>query len=260
MTTRSNRAARLAGAMLVALVPLALPSAARALQPPASACEAPVSLLRLRAPLARTAARLAAKEPVVIVAIGSSSTAGSGASGPAASYPARFEAALRARLPRAPIQVINKGVPGEEVSDMIARFERDVFDQKPDLVVWQLGTNSVIRNRSLVAYTGLIRSGLHQLKARGIDVIVMNPQYAPKVLDAPEHQEMLRLIDAAALSEGVPVFRRYDIMRHWLSVGPLTFQDILSPDGLHLNDWSYNCIGYLLADAVVAVLNPPRAD
>ena len=246
--------------MLVASVPLAPPPAAHALQPTAGACEAPTPLLQFRAPLTRTAARIAAKDTVVIVAIGSSSTAGSGASGPAASYPARFEAALRARLPRAAIKVINKGVPGEEASDMIARFPRDVFDQKPDLVVWQLGTNSVIRNRSLTDYTSLIRSGLRQIKARGIDVIVMNPQYAPKVLDAPEHQEMLRLIDAAALSEGVPVFRRYDIMRHWLSVGPLTFQDILSPDGLHLNDWSYDCIGRLLADAVVAVLKPPRAD
>jgi lysophospholipase L1-like esterase len=258
---RNSRAAALAAA--IALVPLPTVGEIASpdeLAPPRSACEAPAPLLDFHARLARVDARVAAKEPIVIVAIGSSSTAGSGASAPEASYPARFEAALRAHLPRTPIQVINVGVPGEEASDMLARFPRDVFGHGPDLVVWQLGTNSVIRNRSMTGYAQIVRSGLRQLKGRGIDAIVMNPQYAPKVLDSPEHAEMLRLIDAVAGSEGVPVFDRYAIMRHWLSAGPLAFQDILSPDGLHLNDWSYDCIGRLLADAVFAELTPPRSD
>lgn len=234
--------------------------AAGEVAPPPDTCEAPAALLRFRASLPATQARLTEGKPLVVVAIGSSSTAGSGASNPDASYPARFQAALRAHLPRASLTVINKGVPGEEASDMLARFPRDVFEQKPDLVIWQLGTNSVIRNRGLSGYAEIVRNGLRQIKARGIDVVVMNPQYAPKVLEAPEHSAMLRLIDAVASSEAVPVFDRYAIMRHWLSLGPLMFQDILSPDGLHLNDWSYDCIGKLLADAVAARLTPARAE
>ena len=44
-------------------------------------------------------ARLDPGRPLTIVALGSSSTEGAGASGPQASYPARLEALLRAALP-----------------------------------------------------------------------------------------------------------------------------------------------------------------
>ena len=65
---------------------------------------------------------------------------------------------------------------------MLARFERDVFAEKPDLVLWQVGSNSVLRDQPLAAAGALIREGLKQLRDAGADVILMNPQYAPKVI------------------------------------------------------------------------------
>ena len=66
------------------------------------------------------------KLPIKIVAIGSSSTSGAGASSPAATYPSRLEAELKARLPGLPITVLNKGIGGEEAAQMVARFDADV--------------------------------------------------------------------------------------------------------------------------------------
>jgi hypothetical protein len=57
------------------------------------------SLAQLDAPIARVAKRLDAHEPVTIVAVGSSSTGGSGASSPSYSYPSRLERELRQRFP-----------------------------------------------------------------------------------------------------------------------------------------------------------------
>ncbi len=57
---------------------------------------------RLGNPLAAHAARrLASGEPLTIVAVGSSSTAGAGASSPAASYPSRLAVELQAAFPGA---------------------------------------------------------------------------------------------------------------------------------------------------------------
>jgi acyl-CoA thioesterase-1 len=86
------------------------------------------------------AQRLADVESVKIIAIGSSSTAGAGASSRAFSYPSRLEVELRTRFPRASITVINRGVGGEEAPQMLARFARGVIAEKPDLVLWQVGS------------------------------------------------------------------------------------------------------------------------
>src|SRR4051812_41537080 len=70
--------------------------------------------------LSRVALRLSGGAPIKVVAIGSSSTWGAGASSRASSYPSRLEAELRQHFPGHPITVVNRGVNGEEATDMLA--------------------------------------------------------------------------------------------------------------------------------------------
>jgi lysophospholipase L1-like esterase len=221
------------------------------------ACVVPYSMTQFDAPLPHTAARLAANQPLTIVAIGSSSTAGAGASTPSNSYPSRLVVALKTRFPHAAIKVLNRGVNGEIEKQMEARFGRDVLLEHPDLVIWQVGTNSVIRDNDIGQYRSALDAGIAQLKAAGADVVIMDMQFAPKVLVHPGYQAMLRDIATAARDESVPVFHRFAIMRHWITSGQLSFAAILSPDQLHLNDLSYGCIADLLADAIVDAVHAP---
>ena len=63
-------------------------------------------------------------------------------------YPSRLEVELKALLPGLPITVLNRGVNGEDAREMLARFDADVFAEKPDLVLWQVGSNSVLRDHA----------------------------------------------------------------------------------------------------------------
>jgi acyl-CoA thioesterase-1 len=45
-------------------------------------------------------------------------------------------------------------------------------------------------------------------------------------------------------------------MRHWISSGHYKVEEIISSDGLHMNDVSYGCIAQLLADSLVAATDP----
>ncbi len=65
----------------------------------AAGCAVLADMARFDQPLARTARSLAAGQPIKIVAIGSSSTSGAGASSPAASYPSRLAVELARRFP-----------------------------------------------------------------------------------------------------------------------------------------------------------------
>jgi lysophospholipase L1-like esterase len=214
------------------------------------ACAAPDDVTRLMNPLARTGRRLAAGEPVKIVAIGSSSTAGAGASAPDKSYPAQLAVELESRFPAQPISVINRGVNGEEAKDMVARLDEGVLSERPDLILWQVGANSVLRDSPIPAVRSDILEGLRRMKASGADVVLIDPQFAPKVLAKKEADAMVDLLATTAKAQNVDLFRRFAVMRHWRQVARIPFEVFISPDELHMNDWSYGCLAKLLGGAI----------
>ncbi|MFM7344047.1 MAG: SGNH/GDSL hydrolase family protein [Tagaea sp.] len=123
-------------------------------------------MLALRQPLPHVARRLAEGRSLTVVALGSSSTLGTGASSPANAYPARLESELHALLPHMAVTVINKGVGGEDAGQMLARFERDVLAAEPDLLIWQAGVNAAIRGTSLAEFVEQMSEGIERARAR----------------------------------------------------------------------------------------------
>jgi len=238
--------------------PEATPSATVPAATPIS-CSAPAAFSRLDRPLAHTMGRLASGEPLNIVAIGSSSTAGAGASSPAASYPSRLAVELRQRFPGHDITMLNSGINGEETDQMMARFSADVLAAHPQLVLWQVGTNSVLRDRSLDAHSVQLHQGIEELKAANADVVLIDPQFAPAVIVKPEISDMVEQIALAAKEENVDLFRRFAVMRNWYEVQHLSFGDFISPDQLHMNDWSYACWAKLLGGAIAEAASRPVA-
>jgi acyl-CoA thioesterase-1 len=257
--TSSGQVSKLAAGLLACVLAPAFGSAQSIAQPPVTpplaplaqhACKAPSELLRLTQPLTHTAKRLAAFEPVTIVAIGSSSTAGAGASSPAATYPSRLAVELKELFPGHPITVINRGVNGEEARDMLARFDESVLSAKPDLVLWQVGTNAVLRDTPVASTNPLVLEGVRELKEIGADVVMIDPQFAPKVIAKSEALDMVKLISAAAKEANVDLFQRFAIMRYWHDDEHMAFSEFVSPDELHMNDWSYACLGKLIGASI----------
>jgi lysophospholipase L1-like esterase len=236
---------------------LSAPPPATAARPPA--CTVIAEKARLDLPLVRTARNLAAGLPIKIVALGSSSTYGAGASTSAASYPSRLADELTRRFPGHEITVVNRGVNGEEVGEMLARLETAVIAEKPDLVLWQVGTNSVLRDKAVLPHASLLHEGLVRLKAIGADVVLIDPQYAPKVIAKPNVEAMVSLIATAAKAEHVCIFHRFELMRQWFEADHLSFETFVSADGLHMNDWSYACLAKWLAAGIAEAATRPIA-
>lgn len=217
-----------------------------------SECTGTAELLQLSKPLAKFSARLTRSEAIKILALGSSSTAGTGASRAEFSYPNRLEHELHTLLPKVPLKVLNRGVGGEDARQMLPRLDRDLAAEKPDLVLWQVGTNALLGEQGIDAQAPLIRDGLRKIRAAGADVVLIDPQYAPYVLRDPDAQPMVELLATIAEETGVPVFRRFALMQYWHEAREIAFSDILAPDLFHMNDWSYGCLARNLAAALVA--------
>jgi acyl-CoA thioesterase I len=215
-------------------------------------CTAPEELTRFRVALPNTARAIRQGRALTIVAIGSSSTEGVGASDPAHAYPAMLAEELRRRWPRLPVTVINKGISGELISEVLTRFDRDVLAHRPQLVIWQTGSHAALGTGDVEAYTAAIREGIGRLQAARLDIVLMDPQFAPRVLARPLHTRVVDAIGAAANDAKVATFRRFAVMQHWITSGQYRMEDVISRDGLHLNDVSYGCIARLLADSLAA--------
>jgi lysophospholipase L1-like esterase len=223
-------------------------------------CSAPQEMTRFKVTLPNTTRAIRSGKDLVIVAIGSSSTQGVGASDQAHTYPALLAEELHHRWPKLAVAVINKGIGGEMAFEMLARFERDVLPYHPQLVIWQTGSNQALRSADIKGYTGTIREGIRRLKAERIDVVLMDPQFAPRVVARPIHMLIVDFIDAVANEMKVAVFRRFAVMRHWITSGQYKMGEIISSDGLHMNDVSYSCIARLMADSLVAAAEPESHD
>lgn len=222
---------------------------------PTQRCDCPPKLAQFDGNLSRISRLLQRSAPVTIVALGSSSTAGAMASAPERSYPSRLAVELKKRFPQVNFRVVNRGRNGDSTEGMVARMDAEVFSEKPDLVIWQLGTNSVLRDESLMPVQEKVVEGLERIRASGADLILIDPQFAPRVTAKPDANKMVNLIGALAAHERIPLFRRFAIMRHWHD-GGMPFSAFLDKDDLHHNDWGYGCMARLLArmitDHVVA--------
>ena len=232
--------------------------AARPVAPPSTpACVIPSDYARFDLPLRKSVRQLAAGKPIKIVAIGSSSTFGAGASKPYNSYPSRLAAELAREFVDHEFKVVNRGVNGDTAVNMLARFEQGVIAEKPDLVLWQVGTNSLLRGDPIAPHRSLLHGGIVRLKAIGADVVLIDPQYAPRVLARPNFEAMLDLLKQTARVEAVNLFQRFALMRHWHEVERMPFGAFLSPDDLHMNDFSYGCVARALGGAISEALTRP---
>lgn len=215
-------------------------------------CRAPAEVLTLEAPLPVLCRAIAAGAPVRIVALGSSSTEGAGASSSAHTYPARLEAALRERFPGLDFAVANRGKGGQLLTDMMARLDTDALAGKPTLVILQTGVNDAIRNVDRARFEADLVAGIERIRAAGADLILLDQQYYPKAATVIGYKDFLQIVRQVGARYKVPVFRRYELMAHLVNSAQYKVEDLLSADLFHQNDTSYQCLGSTLADALKA--------
>jgi hypothetical protein len=201
-----------------------------------------------------------------IVAIGSSTTAGEGGIN---AYPERLVPLLRSRYSNAGITMVNKGVGGEEAPMELKRFDRDVIAEKPDLVIWQVGTNAVWQDPnqnppSFDETASAIRNGLVKLRKQ-TDVILMDLQYVPAVLTPAKKDKAIAMVEAIsqlARDAGVNVFRRFAFMKGLHQVEQVSFDRMVDPNDdkrLHDSDWTTQRVAWAVKLAIVGGVDKARS-
>jgi acyl-CoA thioesterase I len=227
-----------------------LPSAPLALSPECQSKH--IAPDRLRHPLKSLSRALRGKPHVKVLAIGSSSTVGLGASSPTATYVARLEPTLEGALGGIDFDVVGRGMSGEVAQGAADRMRKEVEDTKPDLVVWQVGTNDALRHVELDKFKSCLHTTLARLAAMGVDVVLINPQYGESLVKDAYYEQVVAAIAEVARQAGVLLVDRFDAMRELQRERGDRFY--LTADSLHMNDVGYRCMAEQLARAIVGNL------
>lgn len=222
-------------------------------------CDIPDSLIRLKHPLRHLVEALASQRKIRIVAIGSSTVAGEGGILP---FPYRLELALRNRFPDRMIDVLNRGIGGQEAPSELTRFESDVLAEAPTAVIWQVGTNAIYHRDDYdpPSVARSIATGLGWLSGLPIDVILMDLQYAPALLIPTKIEDTKLIVSlisavAEAATPKVNLFPRFALMKRWREDDKIPFgQMISSGDDLHMTEWSTDCVSKALFRAIELAL------
>jgi acyl-CoA thioesterase I len=226
--------------------------------PPLSpACEAPAADIAAPEPLPNFAVALKRQAPVRILAIGSSSTAGIGASSDSKSYPSQLEAILEHSLKDVQIDLTNRGISGETAIMAAERIRNEVALEKPDLVLWQLGTNDALARVDPAEFEATVRSTIRWLKENQIDIVLVGLQYTPRFARDAAYAAIRESLRRVAAEESILYVRRYDAMR--FIARTRANLDLMSKDNFHLNDLGYQCMAEHVAHAVIVSLFVKRS-
>ena len=200
--------------------------------------------------------RLGRGQAVHILAIGSSSTQGVGATSRDASYPSRLENELRAAWPGRRIQVENAGIGGETAAATLNRLEARLANVPYDLVIWQVGTNDAVAGKDTNEFQGMLKRGIAAARAARTELVLLDPQYFPGIRNLPAYERFVAAVAEVGATENVPVVRRYDLMRGWAVGDGSMLLAALSGDRFHMGDAGYECLARLVAGQVTSAVGP----
>ena len=231
-------------------------SAARATDPGINWCRVPDALVRADSSLPRVAEAIAKGQPIKIVVLGTSSSAGAGVSAPYQSYPERLREELSRRFQQAPVTLVNLSQRGWTAVDMAAALDAKVIPLKPTLVIWQTGSVEAVRRLDINQMGDVLGAGIEKLREGRIDVILIEPQYSPHTVAMINFAPYADYMQWIASSLDVNLFNRHDIMKHWVEEGFVKFDESgralqrLNADQVH------GCLAVLLADLIDRAARP----
>ncbi|MFY7962036.1 MAG: SGNH/GDSL hydrolase family protein [Elsteraceae bacterium] len=246
---QGKRNGSVASALASVVAGLLLCAPAVAQGPAVADCQVPIEYVHDNSPLPSLEAALRAPETTRIVAIGSASMAGMGASAPAKSYAERFLATFQDRMQHA-ATLDNKAARSMSVSDWLPRIEREVMAGKPALVLWEAGTVDAVRGVDTVEFARMLSEGVHLMKQAGADVLLIDPLFSKRTTTMLNLRPYIDAMKAVAIAENLVFFDRLEIMKFWFESGYFKFAD--KPDAAMMaeNDRIFDCLGRLLTVTV----------
>lgn len=186
-----------------------------------------------------------------IVVLGSSTTEGAGPDSNDGSYPAALAQELQDALPTYKVVVVNKGIGGQTAYDMLQRLDEDVLEERPTLLIWDTVVMDMLVNTGRDRLARVLRKGIEQAKAAGIDVALMDLPWFPRQERYPHYQQYRSMLLSLAQRMNVPIIPRYELMKAMALSGDFALPEFAGPDMLRLTEKHNQCLAVLISNGLL---------
>ena len=207
-------------------------------------------------PLPNSALALQKRNQVKILAIGASSAAvlGVGHDG----NPPLLEQILERNIKGLDIEIINRGFSGELAEAAGERLKIEVALNRPDLVLWQVGTNDAFAQVPVDSFERSVANSIRWLKEHDVDVILVGLHYMKQLAKHEHYQAIRTSLQRITAAENVLRITRYEAME----VLARTTRESGRPEprDFGLTEAGYNCMAQYVARAITVGLfaKPPK--
>jgi lysophospholipase L1-like esterase len=222
--------------------------AAPAEQPQDSAlsksCQPGAAALADETALPNVAAALAKRNTLKILAMGA-------APGRVRSHRGDYTNAIETMLERAlrgtDVLIVNRGVSGELATGAAIRMRNEVALEKPDLVLWQVGTNDALAYVPVDEFASVLTEQIAWLKSHHVDVVLVGLQFTRRMTRDEHYVAIREKLRTIAAQENVPVVRFYEAMQ---LINGASQDTLPAADEFERNEEGYNCLAQYVARAI----------
>lgn len=224
-------------------------------------CEVPPELTAADGvSLPALAKTVSAKAPIRIAVLGSTSSTGRGTSSRDRSYVRRLAGELGKQLPGARIEVADKARESQTAAMMRDRIAAEILPFAPALVVWETGASDAIQHLDPTDFGEALEAGIRLLKARGIDVVLVTPQYGHHTASFVSFEDTRTIMAQVAAAREVGLFRRGEIMHYLADTGNFVIDfEGGSQSMAQAVDGMNGCLAQLLAKYIATAIRAEDA-
>jgi acyl-CoA thioesterase I len=208
-------------------------------------------------PLPNSATALQTRHVVKILAIGASSAAVLGMGSHDGSTPL-LEQILERNIKGLDVEIINRGVSGELAEAAGERLKIEVALNRPDLVLWQVGTNDAFAQVPVDTFERSVAATVKWLKEHNVDVILVGLHYMKQLAKNEHYQAIRASLQRITANESVLRITRSEAME----VLARTMRESGRPEprDFGLTEVGYNCMAQYVARVIAVGLfaKPPK--
>lgn len=200
--------------------------------------------------LPKTTTKLKSGQPVKIVCFGDSVTGVYYHTGSRRAYTDMLGIGLKRTIPTAKLTMVNAGISGNTTAAALARIERDVIKQKPDLVTVMFGLNDMSK-LSLQQYHDNLVQIVNKCQASGAEVLLCTPN---AVLESTGHpkaklSKYCAMVQQVGQEMQIPVCDCYQQMEEFGKQHPEEFRLMMS-NAIHPNMAGHKKMAELITEAI----------
>jgi hypothetical protein len=134
---------------------------------------------------------------------------------------------------------------------MATALRRALAGRKYQLVVWQTGTVEAVHKVPPEEFVRTLDEGAETVRAVGADLVLVDPQFSRMLQGHANLAPYLEAMQAVAKRQQALLFRRFDLVRHWVETGELDLESATKPDRVRTAALLNTCLGESLARTVL---------